>query len=405
MLKRIAVKDLCLGMFVAELCDSWMEHPFSKTQFLLNDEKDRDSICASGIKEVWIDTAKGIDEVSPSTQTISDINQETENVLLRAANAQKVTPPTIEAELKQATEICNRAKEAVKLMFTHARMGKAIEVAQVQVMVEEISDSVSRQPHAFISFARLKDNDEYTYMHSVAVCALMIVLARQLSLNDSMVREAGLAGLLHDLGKMGIANKILNKPGKLTDKEFNTIKAHPEIGAKLLLGNTLVSALVLDVVLHHHEKMDGSGYPHGLNGDNISLFAKMGAVCDVYDAITSNRPYKKGWPPAESIRKMAEWSKGHFDELVFQSFVKAVGIYPTGSLVRLESGRLGVVLEQNENSLLTPNVKVFYCAKLNTPIVQEIVNLSLMMGTDKIVGREMPEDWGFLNLDSLWMEN
>jgi HD-GYP domain-containing protein (c-di-GMP phosphodiesterase class II) len=212
-----------------------------------------------------------------------------------------------------------------------------------------------------------------------------------------------LAGLLHDLGKMGIPNKILNKPGKLTDEEFTTIKSHPEIGANILMDNPLVSPMVLDVVLHHHEKVDGSGYPHRLTGETISLFAKMGAVCDVYDAITSNRPYKKGWSPAESIRKMAEWSKGHFDEAVFQAFVKTVGIYPTGSLVRLESGRLGVVTEQSDTSLLTPKVKVFFSAKLKTPILQETLDLSKLIGKEKIIGREAPEDWGFRNLDELWM--
>ena len=181
--------------------------------------------------------------------------------------------------------------------------------------------------------------------------------------------------------------------------EPSAVKAHPEIGAKILLDNPLVSELVLDVVLHHHEKIDGSGYPNRLKGDAISLFAKMGAVCDVYDAITSNRPYKKGWPPAESIRKMAEWSKGQFDEDIFQAFVKTVGIYPTGSLVQIESQRLGVVIEQNTNSLLTPKVKVFFSAKLKTPILQETLNLSSLIGKEKIISRESPEDWGFRNLD------
>ncbi len=404
MLKRIAVKDLRLGMFIAELCGSWMEHPFSKTQFLLSEEKDRESICTSGIREVWIDTSKGIEGAAHRTKSITDINQETENLLLRAANVHKVAQVTFDEELKQAAKICNRAKEAVMQMFTDARMGKSIEISHAQVIVDEISASVFRQAHALISLARLKNNNDYTYMHSVAVCALMIALARNMGLDDYMVREAGLGGLLHDIGKTGISNKILNKPGKLTDEEFNTIKTHPEIGSKLILSNPLISALVLDVVLHHHEKVDGSGYPHQLKGDTISLFAKMGAVCDVYDAITSNRSYKKGWAPAESIRKMAEWSKGHFDEMVFQSFVKTVGIYPTGSLVRLESGRLGVVLDQNENFLLAPNVKVFFSAKFKAPILQEIVNLSLMVGKDKIVDREAPEDWGFRNLDALWMD-
>ena len=289
-------------------------------------------------------------------------------------------------------------------MFNDARLGKAIEVGAAQELVEEISNSVMRNAHALISLARLKNADEYTYMHSVAVCALMIALARQLNLPETTVREAGLAGLLHDIGKIGIPDKILNKPGKLTDEEFTIIKSHPEIGAKILLEGSQVGAMVMDVVLHHHEKVDGTGYPHRLNGANISLYAKMGAVCDVYDAITSNRPYKKGWSPAEAIRKMAEWSKGHFDETVFQAFVKTVGIYPTGSLVRLESGRLGVVIEQHPTSLLTPKVKIFFSVTTKSPIIQETIDLSLLVGKDKIICRESPDDWGFKNLDRLWSD-
>jgi hypothetical protein len=147
---------------------------------------------------------------------------------------------------------------------------------------------------------------------------------------------------------------VLNKPGKLTDAEFTLMKSHPSEGHKLLQQVGNVDPVALDVCLHHHETMDGSGYPKGLKGDEISLFAKMGAVCDVYDAITSNRPYKSGWDPAESLRKMAEWAEGHFDHRVFQAFVKSLGIYPIGSLLRLTSGRIGVVVEQTTKSRSPP---------------------------------------------------
>ena len=239
-------------------------------------------------------------------------------------------------------------------------------------------------------------------MHSVAVCALMIALARQLGLDEQQTRAAGLAGLLHDLGKAMIPNAILNKPGKLTDEEFATIKKHPELGHAALLQGSGVGDITLDVCLHHHEKIDGSGYPKGLKANEISLFAKMGAVCDVYDAITSNRPYKAGWDPAESLRKMAEWAKGHFDEAVFQAFVKSVGIYPVGSLVRLESGRLGVVTEQSEKSLLAPKVKVFFSTKSNARIRPEEIDLSRPGVQDKIAGREDPAKWNIPDLNELW---
>ena len=159
--------------------------------------------------------------------------------------------------------------------------------------------------------------------------------------------------------------------------------------------------VALDVCLHHHEKVNGRGYPKGLVGDEISLFAKMGAVCDVYDAITSNRPYKTGWDPSDSLTKMAAWTKeGHFDERVFQGFVKSIGIYPTGSLVKLQSGRLAVVVEQGRASLLSPVVRVFFSTKSNQPIPMEMLDLGKTV--DQIVSRESKSHWGFQNLDQLW---
>lgn len=278
-------------------------------------------------------------------------------------------------------------------------MGKALDAANALPLVEEITASVSRNPGALINLARLKTKDDYTYMHSIAVCALMVALAHEMHLSDDEVRQAGLAGLLHDVGKMMIPLDVLNKPGKLTDEEFSVVKNHPVAGYEMLLEGTGVGEVTLDVCLHHHEKMDGSGYPHRLAGEQISPFAKMGAVCDVYDAITSNRPYKAGWSPVESLQKMAEWSKGHFDPLIFQAFVKSVGIYPTGSLVRLESNRLAVVVDQSEKSLLMPIVKVFFSIKSNMRIVPELLNLSKVQ--DKVVGHESPAQWKINYLDEL----
>ena len=282
-------------------------------------------------------------------------------------------------------------------------MGKALDAHFALPIVEEITSSVLRNPGALIGLARLKNKDDYTYMHSVAVCALMVSLGRQLKLSDAQIREAGMAGLLHDIGKMAIPLAILNKPGKLTDTEFHAIESHPAQGHKLLLAGSGASEVTLDVCLHHHEKMAGNGYPKRLKGDEISLFAKMGAVCDVYDAITSNRPYKNGWDPSESIRKMAEWSGPHFDPTVFQAFVKSIGIYPVGTLVRLESGRLAVVLEQAEKSLLAPRVKVFYSTKSMAYVTPQILELSGPGLQDKIVGREDAAKWGLKNVNDLWL--
>ena len=402
MLKRIAVADLRVGMYIQEFCGSWMDHPFWKSKFMLSSEKDLARIHSSAITELWIDVGKGAD-VAPGVQatTEEEAECEAEARLLAAIEPPKVKALSMEQELEQAVKLCARSRQAVMEMFNDARMGQALQFEQAAALVEEISESVLRHPNVLISLARLKHSNEYTYMHSVAVCALMIALARKLGLPDDAVREAGLAGLLHDIGKMAVPQELLDKPGKLTDTEFAKVRKHPEEGGSILLASKQISALVLDVCLHHHEKVDGSGYPHRLQGDQISLMAKMGAVCDVYDAITSDRPYKKGWDPAESIRKMAEW-KGHFDEAVFQAFVKTVGIYPVGALVRLQSGRLAVVMEQNPKALLAPRVKVFFSTKSRLPLPQSIVDLSKIADQDRIVGRESAEEWGFERLDELW---
>lgn len=402
MRKKIKVNQLQPGMFVDELCGSWMDHPFWNTRFLVEDPADVARLVASPVRELWIDTARGIDV--PEARTAQEIEACNEAALQDLATRPAAPPrrEAMDAEIARAARICSRARGAVMSMFKEARMGRAVSGEQLAPLVDEISSSVLRNPGALVSLARLKTKDDYTYLHSVAVCGLMISLGRQLGLPDSDTREIGLAGLVHDLGKAEIPDEILNKPGKLTDHEFDVIRGHPSAGHRMLIEGQGVGDIPLDVCLHHHEKIDGSGYPDRLSGDAISLYAKMGAVCDVYDAITSNRAYKAGWSPAEALRKMTEWSEGHFDRAVFQAFIKCVGIYPVGSLVRLESGLLAVVMDNQSEALLTPTVKAFYCTRRKERIVPRVFDLARLSGKDKIRNWESPSNWPFRDLDELW---
>ncbi len=372
-----------------------MEHPFWKKAFLLSADEDLKTLQTCGIQEVWIDTAKGLDVagnvVAPSMrEEKKKVDAELKQVASETRVPQHVP---IQQEVQRARAVLSKGKAAVTSMFNEARMGKAIQVSDAEPLVDEISNSIARNPEAFLNLARLKDVDNYTYMHSVAVCGLMIALGKQLGLEGRDLKDAGVAGLMHDVGKALIPDEVLNKPGKLTDEEFEIIKSHPRKGWEILNVAEGANEVALDVCLHHHERVDGTGYPERISGDKLTLYARMGAICDVYDALTSNRCYKNGWEPADTIRKMAEWRNGHFDERIFQAFVKTIGIYPSGTLVRLKSGRLAIVIEQSAKSLLTPVVKSFFSTKSNEPLMPELIDLS--KSQESIVSAEDPVKWGF----------
>ena len=399
MLKKIAIAHLKTGMFIDSVEGSWLKHALWKTRFLIKDRETLARVQQCGAKECWIDVSEGDDvrvDVAPTTRA---------TVSLPASPAPAVAKPIVRKsmadELLTASDILKRSKAAVIALFAEARMGNAVDTSECAPLVNDIVDSVDRNGDALISLCRLKIADEYTYMHSVSVCALMVSLGRRLGLDDATCREAGMAGLLHDLGKAAMPQDIINKPGKLTDEEFTLIKSHPVRGHEMLLQSGVDNERVLDVCRHHHERMDGAGYPDKLPAENISLIARMSAVCDVYDAVTSNRPYKAGWDPAESVARMASW-QGHFDPVVLQTFVKTIGIYPVGSLVRMASGRLGVVVEQNPTKLTAPKVKLFFSTRSGMPLEPKLVDLMESHVTDKIVARESPENWNFGYLNDLW---
>jgi putative nucleotidyltransferase with HDIG domain len=398
MLKTIPTDKVTLGMHIHALNGAWIDHPFWKTKFVLEDIADLNKLKASPVKEVVIDISKGNDiQPEQATKVAPEAAPETPEPAVKPV----VKKVSAVEERTQAKKIIQDSKKAITSMFNDARLGKAVNAEAAGSLVTEITASVSRNQNALISLVRLKTKDDYTYMHSVAVCAFMIALAKELGLNETETKQAGMAGLLHDIGKAGISLEVLNKPGALTDEEFDLVKKHPEQGHAMLIQAQILDEVVLDVCLHHHEKINGAGYPHKLAGDKISLFAKMGAVCDVYDAVTSNRPYKAGWEPGISLQRMAQW-EGHFEPNVFKAFVRSIGIYPIGSMVKLKSGRLAVVIDQNEKSLLTPMVKVFFSTKSKMRIPTEIIDLSKPSANDSIASHEDPATWGIENTQDIW---
>lgn len=404
MLKKIPTDQVELGMYLHSMEGSWLSHPFWKTKFQITNPADLLALRSSKVPQVWINISLGKDVVGPK----ADLPRQPAAAAPPPApstRTRRPAPPkpvSVADELEEASSIMRQSRTAVVEMLNEARMGQAVHRDTATAVVDSIAGSVWRNPSALISLARLKTRDDYTYMHSVAVCAMMIALGRQLGLSEAEQRLAGEGGLLHDVGKMLMPLEVLNKPGQLTDEEFAIMKAHPERGHAALVASGGFGPEVLEVCLHHHEKMDGNGYPHRLAGEQITLLSRMGAVCDVYDAVTSVRPYKQAWDPAVSLARMAQW-KGHFDPKVFQAFIVSVGIYPVGTLVRLQSGKLAVVIDQNPGKLTSPKVRVFFSTKSNMPIQTRDLDLGTD-SSDRILGREDPEPWGFTHLNDLWTQ-
>lgn len=400
MLKKIDVADARIGMYLDEVCGSWFDHPFWRKSFLLATDKQLGALHKSGIREIWIDTDKGLDVESPPPP-------EAEITTVEAAETVQELPPppretsrtaALHEELERARKIHKKAKAAVMYMFHDVRMGKALQLDDTYELVDDITQSLVRNSNAFLSLSRMKEKDGHTYMHSIAVCALMIAVGRQYGLSEEELRNLGVAGLLHDTGMLRVPDRILNKTRALTDEEMDVIRTHPQQGWEILKGAPEINEMVLDVCLNHHERVDGSGYPALRSGAELSLFTKICTVCDTYDTLTSDRHYQRGIAPVEAIRKMTVTQPGHFDLNVFHAFVKTIGIYPTGTLVKLNSGRLAVVTDQAQKSLLTPIVKVFFSTRLKTPIFPELVDLS--KAQDAIASVENPTVWG-LNLQMI----
>ncbi|MDE2081649.1 MAG: HD-GYP domain-containing protein [Burkholderiales bacterium] len=404
-LKKIPVAQARLGMHVHKLVGSWMSHSLWKSRFALATADELARLQGSGVAECWIDLDLGLDvaaEPVPAPAPPPGPAPALPAAPARAGAAHQ-GPVPLDAEMREAAAIIGRGRSAVQSMFNEVRLGRTLSADGCQDLVDEVASSVQRNAGALLSLARLKSQDDYSYMHSVAVCAMMVALGRGLGLDEAGCRAAGAAGLMHDIGKALMPLEVLNKPGRLTEAEFAVMRTHPGRGHELLLEGRVAPESMLDVVLHHHERIDGTGYPHRLAGEQISQVSRMAAICDVYDAITSNRPYKAGWDPAASISRMAGW-KGHFDPEIFAVFVRTLGIYPIGSMVRLASGRLAIVAEQNPDNLVAPRVKVFFSTRSQLPIVPELLDLS--RSSDHIVGRESRDGKAgrLPRLDELWAD-
>lgn len=397
-LREIRPDQVRLGMYIQGFGGSWLNHPFWRAKFLLASDEDVEKVRRSGVPHVVIDDVLGAGveaQAKPPSRapaTVTGLPRPSAPRIQLNVKPEPQAESRRDHDHREAVKLVSRSKKVMRHVFDGARLGRAVRVGDVISIVDDVSDSVARNPHALLGVVRLKDKDEYTYLHSVAVCTLMVNMATHMGMGEAEVRDYGLAGLLHDIGKMGIPEEVLNKPGRLTDEEFQLVRDHPEHGYRLLCDAPGITDMALDVCRHHHEKMDGTGYPFGLSPAAITVAARAGAVCDVYDALTSDRIYKQAWTPVEAVAAMWSWD-GHFDRKLLFGFMQSIGVFPVGMLVQLRSNRLAIVME-NKRRNSRPRALAFYATRDRCFITPEVVTIRDDFAGDQIVSAEDPALWG-----------
>jgi putative nucleotidyltransferase with HDIG domain len=452
MIKKIKTEQLRPGMFIHDLCCSWLEHSFVKGQLRVRNEKMVEKIIGLGIPEVYIETNGGLEiigdlkkeEGRPETHSLftrvaedepgalrhafqedgfdaaKKINESTREVVQKIIADTKSNRPDIrqvlqrhmdretegveqndsvpiQEEVVEAAKIKSEAKEVVHKIMENARLGRQIEMEEADHLVEKMIDSIFRNKDALNILLALKRVDNYTFMHSLSVCALAVSFCRSLFLNRNVIRQIGVGALLHDIGKVKVSSEILNKAGKLSDFEDAKFKEHVAHSCVVLSKASKITPVSLLVVAEHHEHYDGTGYPRGLHGDEISAYAQLVAIVNMYDVLTSKNGNRTLMEPTMAVGKLFEQGNILFDEALVKRFIRCIGIYPVGALVRLESGLLGVVVEHKSKELLNPTVKVVYDTNKELFVKPYDIDLSKSEGTaggDQIVGYESPHKRG-----------
>ncbi len=349
MLRKITIDELRVGMVVGKMDRSWIDHPFLTNRKKITSEGQIQALRDHGIRELHVEAnaEAGIGTPAPPPE-------------LRDLSAPLAEEIPLREELRYAEATHRKAQTVVRDVMHDVRLGKNVESGLVGRIVEGMIDSIFRNSDALSSMTRLKGYDEYTFVHSVNVAVLCLTLGRHLGYSREDLKTLGIGALLHDTGKIKISASLLRKPGRLDDEEMAEMKRHPLYSAEVLDHAGGIPEEAKQVALQHHERWNGGGYPHGLRGEEIGRFGKVAALCDVYDAMTSDRCYAKGMPPHEGIRKIHEWADLHFPNDVVQRFIRSMGIYPVGTVVLLDTREIGIVTAVNRERVLRPRLAILF---------------------------------------------
>lgn len=394
MLKKISPSQVEMGMFVLKLEGSWLKHPFWKTKFVLDDAETLEDLRDADIDAVVIDISKGRDvlvrrnDVPPHVPAAAPSLPSRRRFVPPSSPAQfdyhSTAPQSTAREFGHATRVAERGRKVVSKVFLEMRLGKTIKAETVEPVIEDIFASVQRNPHAFNGLMRCKQDNEFLYRHSLACAALMVSLGRALKLSPGEIREAGLAGLMFDIGVNLLPVDLAELGNDHRRLPREVLDLHTALGANFLEASGMPAAIA-QVARQHHERNDGSGYPARLIGGDIPLLSRMAAVCDAYDELASFMPGSVPVDPGAVLQAMSE-QHGRFDPVVFAAFVQCIGTYPIGTFVELKSQRLAMVIDQDPADYGKPKVRTFFSLATSEAIRSEDIALANCYGEDGILG-------------------
>jgi HD-GYP domain-containing protein (c-di-GMP phosphodiesterase class II) len=383
-------------MYVHDLNCNWLTHPFVRNSFPVTTKEQIQKILNAKIEALYIDTEKGLDVDQPKPKPINTKHGHVPEELKKGPSTPQ--PVILRQELSRAANITKAALHVLGNLIEDVRQKRPINIDAAGFVMDDMVDSVIRNSDALLGLTRIRSISEYTLEHSVGVSVLLITFGKYLGLNPDELKDLGLGGLVHDLGKELIPPAILNKPGKLTPDEYVIMHKHVEHTYNLVKDIPGIPEIALRVVREHHEYYDGTGYPKQIAGDEISLYGQMAAITDIYDAITTDRVYGEAISQPAALGKLFDWGQQKFNQELVQRFIHCIGIYPIGSLVSLSNGYFGVVIESGTQGLLLPRVRVVFNSIRRQFVMPKDVDLSHQTTKEQlsIVGAVDPRKWGIV---------
>lgn len=383
--KEIPIAKLKPGMYVVSISSENGSISVKSEGYVLN-AASINQLIQSGISHVVVDPSR-----EKKTEKIDKVLPD---IGASALDKKRAKPEiSLEQEMKAANKLYDSAKSLQQKMIHAITEGKVIDVEGIQESTNAIVDSIFRNQDALSCLSRLRIKDDYLVEHSLNSSILMTIFAKHLDVDRATIEQLALGAFLHDIGKVMIPDEILSKPGKLTSPEYEIIKNHVSLGVNILEDTPHISHMVMSMVKEHHERIDGSGYPLQLSADSISKYGRMIAIVDSYDAMTAERVFKSGVHPITAFKNLIKESPSCYDDALVEQFIQCLGVYPVGTLVELNSGKLGLISRLNKKKPLHPYVRVFYNTRLKQAIAMEEMDLSRSKYKDQIDRCIKPEEF------------